>query len=1120
MTATLATPSATAARLPETPYVGLVPYGEADAAFFFGRDEEKHIVAGNLRASRLTILYGPSGVGKTSLLQAGAVHDLRERVLATASTRPERAPFAVSVMRDWRDDPLAGLVEAIRAAAVEALGGQELSPRRPGEPLVEVLRSWTQQVRTILVVLDQFEDYFLYHPDEDGEGSFAAEFPRIVNEPNLRVNFLLSLREDAWAKLDRFEGRIPTLFGNYVRVQHLDRRTGRQAIEEPVAEWNRRLPADEPRYTIEAALTGAVLDAAAGGALAPAAGGVGTDRQGTSADAVEAPFLQLVMERLWRATAEARSRELSLALLEGLGGAQQIVDNHLRQALGALTPAEQAVGADLFRFLVTRSKTKIAHSSSDLAEWTKRPEPEVAAVLDKLCRGESGRILRALSPTAAEEADRYELFHDVLAEPVLEWRRGYEQRRDRRKTLKRSAQIVGALLALVAVFAVLGIWALQQKSEADDRRAEAEAAQRDATSLALASSASAQRENHLDVALLLGLEANRGSERPEARSAMVSALQAARRSGIDAVVHARDVVRSVSLSRDGNTLAAADGEIVQLWDLRGRKSLGTVRVGAAVSNVTLSADGDSLASAGDDGAVRLWDVRTREPLTEPLRGKAAIAGAALSPDLRTLATISRETVRRRTPRSRRDVTLVSVASSPNGRTFATADEYSEAQLWNARTGKPIGGFLPGLITQVAFGSDGRTLATADDDGRIRMWDVRTRRPLGRPLRTEAGTISSLALGGRRVAAGEDGMVRVWDLRKRTALGETIHESRDGTRSVAFSADGRVLATSAGASVRLWDAQTREPLGRLPARNPPLRMVAFTADGDTLATAGGQTVRLWDVQARTPLGGRLRGAGKGCKDRLMRLSTPGLFILCEMKAVSFSADGSLLAAAGNDKAVRLWDVPTRKPVGVLGGHRQLVSSLAFSPKGWTLASGSYDGKVRLWDARTQRPLPGQLPMPGKEPIFDVAFSPDGRTLAAGASNGTVLLWDVKARKQLGTLSGHAGWVIGLAFSPNGRTLASTSTDWTMRLWDVRTRRPLGQTLRSQDGQIESPTFSVDGRTLATASGPSGSALVWRDIVWSDLADLRDQVCNLVLGKLTSDEWNEYAPDVKPGTMCPG
>ena len=100
-------------------------------------------------------------------------------------------------------------------------------------------------MRPLLVVLDQFEDYFLYHAAEDGEGTFAVEFPRLVNEPNLRVNFMLSLREDAWAKLDRFEGRIPRCSRTTSASSTSTARRRGTAIEGPVAEWNRRLPPGE-----------------------------------------------------------------------------------------------------------------------------------------------------------------------------------------------------------------------------------------------------------------------------------------------------------------------------------------------------------------------------------------------------------------------------------------------------------------------------------------------------------------------------------------------------------------------------------------------------------------------------------------------------------------------------------------------------------------------------------------------------------------------------------------------------------------------------------------------------------------------------------------------------------
>src|SRR6266496_5913165 len=155
MTETVVPTAEIGARLPETPFVGLVPYSDSDAQFFFGREGEKSIVKANLRASRLTVLYGPSGVGKSSLLLAGVVHDLRAQARRTAEEKPARAPAAVCVFRSWRDDSLPALMEAIHAAGTEALGDDQLTRWHLGDLPVETLHTWTERVRTFLVVLDQ-----------------------------------------------------------------------------------------------------------------------------------------------------------------------------------------------------------------------------------------------------------------------------------------------------------------------------------------------------------------------------------------------------------------------------------------------------------------------------------------------------------------------------------------------------------------------------------------------------------------------------------------------------------------------------------------------------------------------------------------------------------------------------------------------------------------------------------------------------------------------------------------------------------------------------------------------------------------------------------------------------
>ena len=327
----------------------------------------------------------------------------------------------------------------MRETCVGALGGEELGAWQPGEPLVEAVRAWTDRSGALLVVLDQFEEYFMYHPDECGDDQltgFADELARIVGDTALPVNILLSIREDAWAKLDRFEGHIPALFDNYLRVDHLDRGAAREAIEEPIVAWNNTLVEGERQFEIEPALVEAVLAATAVGGLTLTADSESSPAE-TAGDRVEAPFLQLVLDRIWRDAVAGGQHRLTLARLNALGGARRIVENHLLDALGRLTPQEQDIASDCARFLVSRSKTKIAYTGSDLAEWTGRPEAQVTAVLDKLCSGESGRILRAIAPAQDEGSTSYELFHDILAEPILAWRRGYEQERAHRLALRR-----------------------------------------------------------------------------------------------------------------------------------------------------------------------------------------------------------------------------------------------------------------------------------------------------------------------------------------------------------------------------------------------------------------------------------------------------------------------------------------------------------------------------------------------------------------------------------------------------------------------------------------------------------------------------------------------------------
>lgn len=462
----------TAQHIPPAPYKGLVPYTDDDAALFFGRDAERSIIVANLRSSRFTLLYGPSGVGKSSVVGAGVVHFLRERAKQNILKRgtPE---FAIVYFNQWRDDPIKGLLRAVQTSAQELLRKTfDDDAAFHAKALNDQLKTWAERVNgTLLIILDQFEDYFLYHPNQDGPGTFAYEFPRVVTDAQAQVNFLISIREDALAKLDKFEGRIPTLFDNYIRIDHLDRSAARDAIVKPIEQYNKSVGPAGLRVTIEPALVEAVLDETKAGRVSLADAGAGVikddafDGKAKDEAQIETPFLQLVMTRLWDEELRAGSQVLRLETLNRLGGAERIVRTHLDKTMSALPASERAAAAGMFHYLVTPSGTKIAHTARDLAEYTGTSEKALVPVLEKMSA--SGiRILRPVAPPPdhLDAPTRYEIFHDVLAPAMLDWRRRYyEQRRNRVIYFSVAAVIAGVLVLIGMLW--LNLRASQQALE-------------------------------------------------------------------------------------------------------------------------------------------------------------------------------------------------------------------------------------------------------------------------------------------------------------------------------------------------------------------------------------------------------------------------------------------------------------------------------------------------------------------------------------------------------------------------------------------------------------------------------------------------------------------------------
>ena len=956
-----------------SPFKGLSAFedSEYDALLFFGREREREIVVANLIASRLTVLYGPSGVGKSSLLHAAVARSLRDL--------PE-APL-VLVFSRWSDDPASSLAEAVSEAAGEPANGSAL----------EALER-AQSDRDVYLVLDQAEEYFLYHADDGGSGSFAEALPALLAVPQ-RVNVLISLREDALAKLDRFTGRIPGLFANTLRLDRLDRESARAAIVRPVERFAELT--GEP-VAVEPGLVDRVLHEVGTGQIEPALGGLGAVEGAENGARIEAPYLQVVMQRLWEEERAAGSHTLRLETLGRLGGAQHIVEEHLQGAMAELSPDQKDIAALLFNHLVTPSGTKIAHEASDLADFGRVSVAEIDPVLSSLA---DRRILRSLHEGGGV---RYEIFHDVLADPVLAWRTGHEADREleaqRREADRRHRRLIAVIAVGAVLLAVMGAvtgYALSQRGEARQQAREARASELQAV-------AGAELARDPELSLLLAREAARTDPGPAAESVLRDALAASRLRGIvdvgEPLVGATHLGPHVLGVSAGGDLVRGDprtGEIVERHPtgapareasfavdgttlVTGRD--GRARLVAPGGEVTaipgvtgaraaaLSPDA-TLAAVVGSGGVRLLDVGTGDVRFSYVH-PGAISAAISSDNSRVLTGGIDDRVYVWSGRSGRRIhtltehtgNAVALAYSPDGSHVASAGSDGAGRLWRT-SDWGLASVVTGhthALTDIGFSADGEHVVTAGKDGTARVSHADT----GDQLLVLAGSpswVTSAAftggVGSPVVTAGLDGSIRLWDSVFQPEL-DLLTRLSNGVIRVEVADDDRVKATARDGQARTVDPVTGDELEVGSGKRPPRRVVGSNGE---IATIRGRTVVL-----RTPTGTHTL---EGHRDRVT--------------AVSFSSDGTLLVTASLDHDARIWKVPEGELVRVLQ-HNTAVHDARFSPDGrWVVTAANRAG---LWDVRDGS---NELRLQGHEgTLTSATFDGAGRTIVTGGIDGTV------------------------------------------------------------------------------------------------------------------------------------
>ncbi|WP_437552517.1 pentapeptide repeat-containing protein [Sorangium sp. So ce367] len=544
--------------------------------------------------------------------------------------------------------------------------------------------------------------------------------------------------------------------------------------------------------------------------------------------------------------------------------------------------------------------------------------------------------------------------------------------------------------------------------------------------------------------------------------------------------HTADI-HAIAWAPDGKRLASAGNDgTVRLWDPdTGNELACLVGHSGSVRAVAWHPDGKRLASAGDDRTVRLWDLGAGNKLARLVGHSARIRTVAWHPDGKRLASAGNDgTVRLWNLDTGNELARLvghsapvrAMAWHPDGKRLVSTGFDSTVRVWDPDTGNELARLVghSARVRAVAWHPDGKRLASAGDDRTVRLWDPDTGNELAR-LVGHSGSVRAVAWhpdGKRLASAGNDGTVRLWNLDTGNELARLVgHSAR--VRAVAWHPDGkRLVSTGFDSTVRVWDPDTGNELARLVGHSARVRAVAWHPDGKRLASAGDdRTVHLWDPDTGNELA-RLVGRSNS------------------VTAVAWHPDGKRLASAGNDGTVHLWDTDARDELARFAGHSNSITAVAWHPGGKRLASTGFDNTVRLWDPNTGNELARLVGHSAR--VRAVAWHPGGKRVASAGDDRTVRLWDPDTENELARLVGHSNSVRAVAWHPDGKRLASVGDDRMVRLWDPDTGNELAR-LEGHSAAVVAIAWHPDGKHLASA-GDDGTVRLWDLATGSELARL--------------------------------
>ncbi|MDJ0903971.1 MAG: hypothetical protein QNJ55_34810 [Xenococcus sp. MO_188.B8] len=925
---------------------------------------------------KLIVIHGQSGVGKSSLVNAGLIPALEQKVI----NAQDFLPVVMRVYSDWVEELGRSLAKELKNKGI-CLS----TPLNSKTVILEQLQqNETRNLRTVLI-FDQFEEFFFVHPKKTLRHQIYDFLGECLKILSLKV--ILSLREDYLHYLLNCN-RLPSMevIGNDILSKNVLYQIENFSTTEAKSIIQRLT--ESSSFYLEPALIDELVQNLA-----------------DELEEVSPIELQLVGTQL------QTEKITTLDEYQKKGSKEKLLGRFLDEAVKNCGPENEIAAWQVLYLLTNENNTRPFKTRAELAMGSKLETDKLDLVLEVLL----GTKVVLLRPEVPD--DRYQLIHDYLVYSIRQkWSEisEIEKFNSTSQTLFQQHDQLGALIAIVKAAKklketeILGDIQIQTVGKLQE--------------VVYAIQERNRFESHS-----LGVWGVSFSPDGQilASASQDCTVKLWTRDGtlLNTLKDHSDRVLSVSFSPNGQILASAsEDRTIKIWSIKGILLKTLEGHSEKVLSVKFSPDGQTIASSSWDHTVKLWRMdgtlfKTLEGYSEPF------FDVSFSPDGQTIASSSWDyTVKL----WRMDGTLfktleghsssvLSVSFSPDGQTIASSSWDKTIKLWRRSDGKLLKTFHghKSKVWSISFSPDGQTLASASWDHTVKLWNYsNTSRTVLKKHNDTVMKVSFSPDGQTLALASLDKTITLWKCNGSLLKVFSGHDNK--VSDVHFSPDGKILASaSEDRTVKFW-----HPDGTMfktfSVHKGGILSISFSPNGKNLAVAiEDGTIELWSLD------GNLLKTFSGHRGDFWN--------------VDFSPDGQILASASWDNTVKLWSLEgeTSKPK-TLQGHEARVLCVSFSPDGQMLASAGEDSTIKLWS------LEGELLQTIRAHdacISKVNFSPDGQILASASWDKTVKLWNLNG-KLLATFEGHDNWVVDVQFSPDGQTIASASVDRKVILWNLK------------------------------------------------------------------------------------